>query len=68
MQPAASVDQAIGLNELIPFHHISEYIGFNDLRRFDWWCRNLHVSRHKLALAVLEVGGDPEAVRRHLNR
>ena len=46
----------------------SDFVDLSDLRRFDEWCRTLGVTRHQLAAAVSEVGGEAEAVRTYLRR
>jgi hypothetical protein len=37
-------------------------------QQFDFWCRTFGVTRHQLASVVSAVGGNPEVVRRHLQR
>ena len=37
-------------------------------QQFDFWCRTFGVTRHQLASVVAAVGGNPEVVRRHLQR
>jgi Protein of unknown function (DUF3606) len=43
-------------------------IDIRQQQQFDFWCRAFRVTRHQLASVVAAVGGNPEVVRRHLQR
>jgi len=48
--------------------HYAEFVDFRNMRRFDDWCRTLHVTRRELIGAIAAVGEDAAAVRWYLRQ